>query len=357
MIIGIASADHLEPKKSPDGKEKWGGAGWARLGQYVPHLRSAGHEVIVGTMWKRFDHLTVENEESTGVAPDVVIIQRIMHDGVDEAIRMAQSAGQIVINDVDDWYWGLDPSNRAFNASHPKLNKEENTAFYFKNVGASDLITVSTPYLADRLSERYGNKTVLLRNHIDVGRFTPVEQSPDKVTIGWAGSTMHRSRDLEELKGILSQVVRDDTFRVHHSGHHPNAPLFSEGVGIDTELVTTSLLTTTEDYPSLLNFDIGIVPLRDTPFNHAKSDIKGLEYAASGIPFVASKSDSYERLMQEWGYGFTLAKKPDQWIKGLRALKDYSLRLEYQQYLLDRVWERDISVGAREFVSLLESLR
>ena len=44
-----------------------------------------------------------------------------------------------------------------------------------------------------------------------------------------------------------------------------------------------------EDYPALLhNFDIGLVPLVDNRFNRAKSDLKVLELAASGIPAIAS---------------------------------------------------------------------
>ena len=52
MIIGVASADYLRPTRSANGKEQWGGAGWARVGQWVPYWRAAGHEVVVGTLWK-----------------------------------------------------------------------------------------------------------------------------------------------------------------------------------------------------------------------------------------------------------------------------------------------------------------
>ena len=35
------------------------------------------------------------------------------------------------------------------------------------------------------------------------------------------------------------------------------------------------------------NITVGMVPLALTPFNQAKSYIKGLEFAARGVPFVA----------------------------------------------------------------------
>jgi hypothetical protein len=66
--------------------------------------------------------------------------------------------------------------------------------------------------------------------------------------------------------------------------------------------------------------DIGIVPLNKLPFNEAKSSLKGMEYAMSGIPFVAYGSNEYKKLEAE-GAGNT-AVKPRQWIKHMEKLID-----------------------------------
>jgi glycosyltransferase involved in cell wall biosynthesis len=42
--------------------------------------------------------------------------------------------------------------------------------------------------------------------------------------------------------------------------------------------------------------DVGIVPLASTRFNESKSYLKGLEFAARGVPFVASPLPEYELL-------------------------------------------------------------
>lgn len=357
MKIGIASADYLRADRNPAGTEAWGGSGWARVGQYLQHYRDAGHEVMAGTMWQYDQEIRIEDANKNFMRPDVVIMQRIMHDGVAAAIKRAQASGQIIINDIDDWYWGLDPSNQAFLASHPKHNKDENTTFYSQNLAASNLLTVSTPYLAERISKRVNCPIVVVPNYIDVSRFTPVVQSKGTPTFGWAGSTGHRSGDVETVAGVFKRPIEEGKILFQHSGDHlSSAPLYTM-MGVDDALIRRVPRTTADLYPNILNFDVGIVPLRDTPFNHAKSDIKGLEYAAAGIPFIAQDSPSYAKLHKDWNGAFWLADRPKDWIRGIQRHLDYGYRVERQQELLELVKDRDISHGAGEWLDVLENVR
>jgi hypothetical protein len=357
MKIGIVSGDHLRADRSPDGKERWGGAGWARVGQYVDAMRAAGHDVTVGHLWLRGNSLTVQDEHDNVHYPDVVLMQRLMHRGLDQSVLIGRRSGQVVVNDIDDWYWGLDPSNAAFKASHPKYNKEENTLFYRKVLAASDHVTVSTPYLAARIREMIDTPLTVIKNYVDVGRFTKREhvdtESPE---VGWAGSTDHRSGDIETLRGVIPPLYYANMIRLVHGGHLPTSPSFASKVGLPEQAVRCIERTSHDGYPSLLDFDIGIVPLRDIPFNHAKSDIKGLEYAASGIPFIASRLSAYADLSREWGGGVLTAKHPKDWTKHIRSLSDYVVRRDTADANYERVQQRDISVGATEVLGFIESL-
>ena len=51
----------------------------------------------------------------------------------------------------------------------------------------------------------------------------------------------------------------------------------------------------------MADFDIGIAPLLDTPFNRARSDIKVKEYAASQVPWLASDCGPYAPLGERNG--------------------------------------------------------
>ena len=357
MKIGIASADYLRADRSPTGVESWGGSGWARVGQYVDHYRAAGHEVMAGTMWRNHGVITIEDHNKAVMQPDVIIMQRIMHDTVDETMKMAQKSGQVIINDLDDWYWGLDTSNQAFLNSHPKYNKDENTTFYAANLAASDMLIVSTAYLAERMRPRVKCPIQVVPNYIDVSRFTPVVQSLEIPTFGWAGSTGHRSGDLETVAGVFRRPITEGTIRFQHSGDHFSSPPLWDMFGVPEDMIIKVPRSVAQDYPKLLTFDVGIVPLRDTPFNMAKSDIKGLEYAATGIPFIAQDMPSYAQLHKDWHEAFWLADRPKDWIRGMQKHMDYTYRVERAQELQELVKDRDIAHGAGEWLDVIESFK
>ena len=353
MKIGIASGDRIPATRSGDGKPHWGGAGWVRLGQYVGLLP---HEVVVGTLvWLR-DHFVIVDEDSQEHDIDVIYMQRLMFENLPVHIKMGQAVGQKIINDLDDWYWGLDPKNHAFKASHPKTNPKENVNHYRSILTSSDLITVSTPYLAERLSALHGLKCNIevVPNTVDVGRFTPHEHTDSEVpTIGWVGSTSHRSGDLEMMKGILNQF-ENTGHRFYHGGYHPGAQSFSTAVGLSPEIVTVIPATDPEVYPSMFVMDIGIAPLRDTPFNHAKSDIKALEYASAGVPWIGSRLPAYRDFAET--VGGRVAKNPQQWIRHINELKSPTVRSAEGKALREAVWSRDISTGVKMLTELLDSL-
>jgi len=352
MLIGVASGDWMSPNRSSDAEERWGGSGWARVGQYLPRLP---FKIVVGHLaWKR-TNFVITDMKGVEYHPDVLILQRLMHKGLADHIREGIAAGQTIINDVDDWYWGLDPSNNAFKHSHPKFNEKENINHYKSVLNASSIVTVSTPYLADRISRFVRNDIVLMRNTVDVDNFSVKEHSDSTIpTVGWAGSTAHRSGDLETVGPILKGMHRDGVIKLMHLGHHNGASSFASRIGLPDSEVSTLPLCSAEQYRNALTMDIGIVPLRVTPFNQAKSDIKGLEYSAAGLPFVAQSIDSYDELFAT-GIGRT-AKRPYNWVKHIKALCDPEVRKEEGARNRELVRARDISVGVQYWTQLLESI-
>lgn len=354
MKVGIASGDWIHPDRSPNGDPYWGGSGWARLGQYVPLL---DFDVCVGVLTWTHDHFYIADVEGTLHDPEVIIMQRLMHEGLIHHIPRAQAYGQKIINDMDDWYWGISPSNQAFHVNHPKSNPNENTNHYRKVLAVSDLVTVSTPYLMDRLSAFVRHPMVLVPNYVDVSRFNKHPVSPDSPpTVGWVGSTAHRSGDLETARGWLAPMAKRGEVLLYHGGHSENGLSFATYMGVPEEMVRTKPMVPAHEYPSLLDMDIGIIPLSPVPFNEAKSDIKGLEYAAAGIPFVAQSTGSYRSLRDNYGIGLVADRATD-WVKNIKKLFEPSYREELSQEWLSKIHKRHINNGVEQLNDIIRNIR
>lgn len=357
MRLGVVSADRLHPSVTPDKLPHWGGSGWARVAKYLPHLN---YDYVVGRLVWHYTELKIEDDEGNLHDVDTIIMQRMMNEGLSEHIKKARAVGQVIINDVDDWYWGLDPSNGAWKASHPKHSPKENINHYRGILGVSDLLLASTPFLYERMGE-WNDNVLLFPNTVDTKAFAKHDHAVnDHVSIGWVGSTAHRSGDLQILRGVLHQMTTTQStttqVRYYHGGWHEHSPSFWDEAGVSKCLVDTEPLCDPERYPSLMKMDVGIAPLSSKPFNEAKSEIKLLEYSASGIPWVASGTHSYMRLRDEWGAG-RIARRPNEWLRHLRELVgSQQLRIEEGERLYELARTRDIMRGVAQWHEVLASV-
>lgn len=136
----------------------------------------------------------------------------------------------------------------------------------------------------------------------------------------------------------------------------PKAPTFASRVGVPEPQVSTMPLVPYDKYPDLMVMDIGLVPLNNMPFNRCKSDIKGLEYAAAGVPFIASNLDAYIELQHDLGVG-RIAKKPLNWAKHIKELSDYRVRKEEAEANREIISkERDISAGVKLLTDIISNI-
>lgn len=254
---------------------------------------------------------------------DQVVFKMIMHKQIPNQMRIAQALGQRIIVDIDDHFDGLHDANRAKALTDPTRNRGYNRDHLRAIVGQADVVTVTTPFLADYYSDK-ARDVRLIRNGINPNQFTPIKHTDSRPVIGWAGATSWRSNDLEHLGSWLPGFLEQHDLMFLHSGHEPDDPLFHELTGVPVERMLHMRMQPIHRYADMLAFDIGIVPLSSIDFNRAKSAIKGLEYAASGIPFVADPLPEYERLAGT-GVG-RIARTPDEWVAHMSELLDWKTR-------------------------------
>lgn len=260
---------------------------------------------------------------------DVVVIKLMMQKQVPYQIKAAQKMGQKIVVDVDDFYDDLPESNLAHKATDPTLNRHVNRDHLKRIIEAADRVTVTTPFLLDYYSNLHPD-VVMVRNGVLPEQFTAKNVSKARPVFGWVGGIPWRGGDLETLSSWLPDFLEENDLMFHHSGHATSVPgaevvpSFSDLVGIPEERMSTSPLQTIDKYHELFSFDVGVIPLNDIPFNHAKSFLKGLEYSASNIPFIAQGLPEYQYLNNS-GVG-RIAHTPDDWWAHATELLSYESR-------------------------------
>jgi hypothetical protein len=286
-------------------------------------MAARGAEIIFGTPVHHSElGYGVEHEGGGLFGFEVAMFKLMMHQNVVMTYRLMQNKGQKIIVDIDDFHFGLPDSNIAYQTTNPRANSEMNRMHYEAGIRVADRLTVSTDFLREFYEARHRD-VVMVRNGLDTERYTPVEQ-PELPVYGWVGGTLWRNHDVEMLADWLPEFVADHRVKVYHGGHIPGD---SQHFGIRSGVsrVITKPMTRLDTYPELFApLHVGFVPLVDSPFNRSKSYLKGLEYAASGIPFIASPSHEYQ-LLHEAGVG-RLASTPDEWRDHATELLDPDLR-------------------------------
>lgn len=148
--------------------------------------------------------------------------------------------------------------------------------------------------------------------------------SQGPVVLGWAG-TAGGLRYLEALAPVLQQLsARHDILVRVVSGGYASVRL--PGVPLDTRpWCAASALA------DLASFDIGLVPLADTPFEQAKFPFKLLQYLALGVPSVSARVGLAAALIRDGDNGL-LAGSDAEWLASLqRLIGEASLRVRLRE--------------------------
>jgi hypothetical protein len=263
---------------------------------------------------------------------DIVVLKLVMMKSVADILENKNLYRKKVVVDIDDFYEGLAETNLAYHTTNPEKNQDVNREHYWRIIEAADYLITSTQFLYDFYTKEKGFTNVfLVRNAIDIDRWNKRnDHARGLPTVGWVGATPWRSGDLETLRPWFGPFLEKNHLSFHHSGHieAKKVPTSMQQLGIlPSTKVTKQERMPLSKYPGLFRkFDIGLVPLNNIPFNHAKSTIKGLEYVAAGIPFIASYSPEYELLANQ-GIG-RIAHNAEEWESHLEDLLNPKTRKE-----------------------------
>lgn len=243
---------------------------------------------------------------------DMVVLQRPTHKYLSQSIPLLREAGITVVVDMDDDLRTIHPSNPAFMMLHPRGSHEP--IHTWKNASdsckAASLVTVSSTALARRYGQH--GRVRIIRNGVPEN-FLKIEHHDSEI-IGWGGSVHSHPNDLQAAGNSIAKLMSDGyEFKIVGSGDD-----VARVMGLNRPPESTGVVPFHDWGPQLTKLGIGIAPLADTAFNEAKSWLKPLEYAAVGIPWVASDRVEYRELYK-LGCG-VVVERPREWERELRRL-------------------------------------
>ncbi|MGN6188689.1 MAG: hypothetical protein ACTHOE_07300 [Conexibacter sp.] len=225
---------------------------------------------------------------------DVVHMWRLFRGPARQLARALRDAGVAVVFDNDDDMTRVPKGSPAYREM--KNAKDQIAAELSAMLRLSDLVTTTGGELAARL-RRLGGDVRMVENYVETGfvRERGADGDGDGVTIGWIAGQEHRG-DLRELRlrRALEALLEQQ----------PHVSLV--GVGIDFALQSDRYEHVAHvPFPQLpdtiARFDLAIAPIADVSFNRVRSNIKVKEYAAGGVPWLASPIGPYRGMGEEQG--------------------------------------------------------
>lgn len=228
-----------------------------------------------------------------------------------EDLRRLSERGVAVIFDNDDDFALAEVSHGGTGLVGNRHNRKVAREL-LAMASTADLTTTPSEVLAETYRGLGVEHVQVIENYLDRAMFGFGAASPhDGVVVGWVAGNEHRV-DLERvpiLGALRSLLDAYPELRVLTLGVH--LPLPDERYE-HIERVP---------YPDLLKvvsrMDIGIAPLADIPFNHARSNVKLKEYGAGVTAWLASPVGPYQGLGERQG-GHLVSD--DDWPSAIAAL-------------------------------------
>jgi len=291
---------------------------------YIRLLQPLSHPKIGGD----FDVVLADADEALNYQADVVVTQRFAVGGLDAAealIRHCRRYGIPMLYDLDD-------DLRRIPRDHPDAELlRPRTKLVSRLVREADAVWVSTGALASALG-KVREDLLVIENGVDerlwLAGTPPVAPREGPLRVLFMGTMTHDADlaivevALARLKAVFGDFISIDLLGISSK---PDMPGWVNRVGMPAHA--------TSSYPGFVNWitqqhwDIGIAPLADTPFNRCKSALKALDYAAMGLPILASDSPVYRGSPADGQAGWLLPDDPDAWFVALaRLVRDGALR-------------------------------
>lgn len=237
------------------------------------------------------------NDEILEKGFDIMLINRNLSKYTIEQVQdWRKRYGFKLIVDNDD-YWHLDVDHNLYD--HYRVNKLPEQLIEWMRI--ADGVTCTHDRLAHECSKLNSNVCILPNGlPYGEGQFADVKAPSDKIRLFWSGSDTHM-QDLAILRNPMKRALQfKDKVKVIMAGYAEGSKPVWQSMA-DAFTVGGKLSHLVYDFAEPVKYmhaycdaDINYVPLRETPFNAMKSNLKVLEAAAKKNPAIVSNVHPYK---------------------------------------------------------------
>ncbi|MGN6189479.1 MAG: glycosyltransferase family protein [Conexibacter sp.] len=281
---------------------------------------------------------TFRAAERGAVPPwDLMHIQQSHDEEGLEVIARMRRAGIAVVWDTDDDIGAVTRGSEAWHRHGGRRGIRRHAKQALEAARTAHLLTTTNEHLAAIYRERGVEHVLAVENYLAPEDLRRPRKRHQGVVIGLTAAGEHEP-DLKRMRfaAMLERLLeRHDGVRVVAIGvdmrlRSEHRYTFVDEVKIDDLVAVES------------EFDIGLAPLRDTPFNRARSNVKLKEYAAAGAMWVASPVGPYAGMGEEQG---GLLARDDEWLPLLEAL---IVEVDRRRALMERAraWAQGQTISA-----------
>lgn len=196
------------------------------------------------------------------------------------------------------------------------LNPNKLIVFFLKNkiynvMKYSNCVIAGNDYLALKAKQSGARKVVLLPTAIDVNKYKIKEDFSSKtVVIGWIG-TPSTFKYIKKFEPIFMKLKNMYDIELHIVGAKRDSQCCKEIKFFDwSEESEVDLIS---------KFDIGVMPLENSPWELGKCSYKLIQYMGCGIPVIASSVGMNKTVVVNNKNGF-LVNDDNEWIQKLSEL-------------------------------------
>lgn len=225
----------------------------------------------------------------------------------EKVILYLKSKGIKIIYDMDDALELIDETNPHYHSVKKDVGSVKLMLEY------ADEVTVSTPMMAEYAKGKTKAKVTIIPNCFIPGEWDYPRPAHEGIRIGFAGASAHvpdlieiipvikNLQDKYNIQFVIMGFGSDDYNSWYKSYRYIAQPKATEELRKLNELLKTIKFewvpfVNYKLYPQALinlSLDIGICPLKDTPFNNHRSACKAMEYTLAGALCLAQESVPY----------------------------------------------------------------